>query len=74
MVVESAISGKNAYLLNFQRNDTIEANFANGTITIFSNTSPSMFNFSRTSSGNIINYYLEYINAVTIKVYRAYTK
>lgn len=74
VVVESSVTGKNAYLLNFQGNDTIQANFANGTITIFGTSSPSIFNFSGTYSANTINYYFEFINTVTQKVYGKYTK
>lgn len=73
VVIESILSGKNAYLLNFQGNDTVQANFANGTITILGATGPTIFNFIGNYSGKTINYYFEFINSVNQKVYGKYS-
>jgi hypothetical protein len=74
VVVESSLTGKNSYLLNFQGNDTVQSNFASGTISIFGATAPTIFNFTGTYSGKTINYYFEFINSVNQKVYGKYSK
>ena len=74
VVIESNISGKNSFLIDFQGNDTIQSNFSNGIITIFGSTSPTIFNFNGTYANNSIEYYLEINNTLTQKTYGKYNK
>ncbi len=74
VVVESSLTGKNSFLLNFQGNDSVQSNFASGAISIFGATGPTIFNFTGNYSGKTINYYFEFSNSVNQKVYGKYSK